>query len=248
MKGLVSKAPELIREAARSPLGLLALTLLLVALIALTFFHDAPVFVKMAMFLVITLTAGLFSWKVFQLASPKREASSGQTAGWSAVESEQRAVLRRNLLANSAAAETSTNMVVRSFMKLIDEYSVLHFSIVREVHKKKEGITRQAIWKNIHGEIPRENSAEADLFALAIRELSTGGIVRQYREVDRYGNFLKSRARRRGPSTTHNFTFDDEKNYVLTELGKQFVHYTMNEDDFVRKTTDGGDDVPQDST
>jgi len=58
--------------------------------------------------------------------------------------------------------------------------------------------------------------------------LSTGGIVRQHRETDYQGNFVKQRSRRRTGSTLTS-AFDDEKQYELTGLGKWFVHYTMNE-------------------
>jgi hypothetical protein len=46
-----------------------------------------------------------------------------------------------------------------------------------------------------------------------------------------YGNFVKAPARKRAgaPSQTLTSAFDDQKQYELTELGKQFVHYTMNE-------------------
>jgi len=40
----------------------------------------------------------------------------------------------------------------------------------------------------------------------------------------------KKPQRRNGPvSSTMESTFEDTKPYILTELGKEFVHYTMNE-------------------
>ena len=84
------------------------------------------------------------------------------------------------------------------------------------------------MWDEIYSRPVREDSAEADLFKLIVHDLSVGHIARQHREKDRYGNFLRSRTRqRRGPTLVS--AFDDEKEYHLTELGKQFVHYTMNE-------------------
>jgi hypothetical protein len=71
--------------------------------------------------------------------------------------------------------------------------------------------------------------AEADLFKMLIRDLSTGGVIRQHRDTTYDGQFVKRKAPRKvGPSTLKS-AFDDKEPYELTELGKQFVHYTMNE-------------------
>ncbi|UQY80227.1 hypothetical protein HAV_00417 [Candidatus Hepatincola sp. Av] len=40
------------------------------------------------------------------------------------------------------------------------------------------------IWQNLGKKEVREDSADADLFKLIIRDLSTGGIIRQYRPTD----------------------------------------------------------------
>jgi hypothetical protein len=63
-----------------------------------------------------------------------------------------------------------------------------------------------------------------------IRDLNTGGVIRQARDTDGAGNFLKQQKSKptRG-SRTMESAFEDSKPYVLTELGKQFVHYTMEE-------------------
>ena len=74
---------------------------------------------------------------------------------------------------------------------------------------------------------------EADLFRLLIRDLSTGGIIRQHRETDYGGNFLRKPAQRKRKGTpkltTMESAFEDTKGYELTELGRQFVHYAMTE-------------------
>jgi hypothetical protein len=86
---------------------------------------------------------------------------------------------------------------------------------------------------SLYGEnTPREDSSQADLFRYLIRELSTGGVIRQPREANAAGQFMRKRPQRRPPgsgSTTMESTFEDTKPYVLTELGREFVHYTMNE-------------------
>jgi hypothetical protein len=93
------------------------------------------------------------------------------------------------------------------------------------------GVTRARIWEKVGKEEVREDSAEADLFKLLIRDLSTGSVIRQHRQKDYAGNFLRKPAirRRRGvpvPATMES-AFEDTKGYELTELGQQFVHYAM---------------------
>jgi hypothetical protein len=120
--------------------------------------------------------------------------------------------------------------MIGMFINWIDMYSEPHFAVIREVYKSP-GTSRQQIWDAIHGHQVREDSAEADLFKLLVHDLSTGHVIRQHREKDYYGNFLKVAPRKRAgaPTQTTTSAFDDEKQYELTELGKQFVHYTMNE-------------------
>lgn len=149
---------------------------------------------------------------------------------WSAAESEEKRRLIRNLLTNAAGAKICPDDVINMFITWIDMYSEAHFAVIREIFKSP-GTTRQQIWNTIHGEPVREDSAEADLFKLLIHDLSTGRVIRQHRTVDYYGRFIKPEPKRRtGPaSQVLASAFDDEKQYELTELGKQFVHYTMNE-------------------
>lgn len=149
---------------------------------------------------------------------------------WSAAESEEKRRLIRNLLSNAAATRICSDDVIGMFITWIDMYSEPHFAVIREIFKQP-GTTRQQIWNAIHGEAVREDSAEADLFKLLVHDLSTGHVIRQHREVDYYGRFVKSQPKRRAGAASQVMTsaFDDEKQYELTEIGKQFVHYTMNE-------------------
>jgi hypothetical protein len=99
---------------------------------------------------------------------------------------------------------------------------------MREIFKNP-GITRRQIWANIHGEFPRDDSSEADLFRLLIGDLSVGRIIRQHRDTNYSGQFL-AKPRSRAPSSgTMKSAFDDEEPYELTELGKQFVHYVFSD-------------------
>jgi len=150
---------------------------------------------------------------------------------WSAAESEDKRILIRNLLVNATSPGITPDDVIRLFVEWIDRYSELHFKVIRAIYNHS-GITREDIWNQIHGTRVAENSAEADLFKIIIHELSVGHIIRQHREVDYYGNFIKKTPRRApkgGRSSTYTSAFDDEKQYELTELGSQFVHYTMDE-------------------
>lgn len=147
---------------------------------------------------------------------------------WSAAESEQKRGFVRNLLLNAAAHRLCTDDVVRMFIKWIDMYSEAHFSVIRCIYKNP-GYTRREIWMEIHGALVREDSAEADLFKLLIQDLSTGHVIRQHRQKDYHGNFIREAPKPRGQGVGSTLTsaFEGEKKYELTELGIQFVRYTM---------------------
>jgi hypothetical protein len=150
---------------------------------------------------------------------------------WSAAESEEKRELIRNLLCHAAEDRLCEDDIVRLFIKWIAEYTELHFKVIKYIYLH-EGSTRAEIWEDLHGRPVREDAPEADLFKLLIQDLSMGHIVRQQREIDMHGNFLKARPgtnRSRAASRTVVSAFEDGKPYVLTALGKQFVFYTMNE-------------------
>jgi hypothetical protein len=75
MSQLFQQAPKIIREAARSPLGLLALVVLAVAVLAFLLFHDATELVRLAIFCALLLGAALFSAKTFQVISAQETSS-----------------------------------------------------------------------------------------------------------------------------------------------------------------------------
>jgi hypothetical protein len=146
---------------------------------------------------------------------------------WSAAESEEKRILVRNLLTNAAASKICADDVILMFVKWIDVYSETHFKVMRYVYKNV-GCTRLEIWTSVGGQTAREDSAEADLFKLLIFDLTTGHVIRQHRPRDYYGHFLKQQPNKRtAPSPVMKSAFDDEKAYELTELGAQFVRYTM---------------------
>jgi hypothetical protein len=147
---------------------------------------------------------------------------------WSAAESEKKRQLVRNILANAAATEIISDNVIKMFLDWLKEYSELHFEVIGAVYNDA-GITRGGIWNKLGREAVREDSADADLYKLLIRDLSTGGIVRQHVERDYNGNAIRrsaSRPRAAGPKPLVS-AFDQQEPYELTALGRQFVHYAM---------------------
>jgi hypothetical protein len=146
---------------------------------------------------------------------------------WSAAESEDKRVMIRNLLINAAVHKICSDDVLRMFIQWIEMYSEAHFLVMKHVYANP-GCTRMDVWRSIHGEHVREDSAEADLFKLLVHDLSTGHVIRQHRQKDYYGRFLKTAPKRGGiQSPIMASAFDHEKPYELTELGTQFVRYTM---------------------
>jgi hypothetical protein len=152
--------------------------------------------------------------------------------GWSKIDSESKRQKIRNLLGNAAAARTSSDDVVKLFIDWINAYSDFHFEVIGEIYRNQH-VTRAQIWENLGRPDVREDSADADLYKLLIRDLGLGGVIRQERATDGYGNFLRKTPARRRPALQNDnrmkSAFDDEEQYVLTELGRQFVHYAMNE-------------------
>jgi len=123
--------------------------------------------------------------------------------------------------------------VVSLFVDWLQNYSEFHFVVIGELYHNP-GATRGQIWSNLGKGTVREDSAEADLFRLLVRDLSAGGIIRQHRETDYAGNFIAKRPQSGRPASrvagrTMKSAFDDGEQYELTALGQQFVHYAMTE-------------------
>lgn len=150
---------------------------------------------------------------------------------WSGAESEEKRVYIRNILSNAAGSRISSDDVVRMYIDWIKQFSEMHFQVIAAIYNS-DGITRGEIWRKIGKQPVREDSADADLYKLLIRDLSTGGIIRQHREVDPFGNFVPRQPRRRPKGSGRKppvSAFDEIEGYELTSLGQQFVHYAMSE-------------------
>jgi len=148
---------------------------------------------------------------------------------WAGAESKTKREIIRNILANAAATDLTSDDVLSLFLDWLNDYSEFHFAVIGEVYRSP-GVTRLQIWNNLGKGAPREDSAEADLYKLLIRDLSTGSVIRQFRNTDADGNFYARKNTRRPRSQGAKklkSAFDDVEPYELTELGKQFVHYAM---------------------
>lgn len=150
---------------------------------------------------------------------------------WDQADTQEKRRLIKNLLMNAGGTSLCPDDLIRLFIQWIDTYHEAHFAVIREIYRSP-GSTRADIWENVHGTAVREDSGEADLFKLLVRDLSTGSVIRQHRETTGDGRFVKKtpiRTPKGYGSRVLKSAFDDVEQYELTELGRQFVHYTMNE-------------------
>lgn len=153
---------------------------------------------------------------------------------WAGAESEKKREYIRNILSNAACTDLTSDDVVSLFIEWLQNYSEFHFAVIGDIYQNP-GATRWDIWQRLGKGEPREDSSEADLYRLLFRDLSTGGVIRQRREMDHSGNFIAKRgsktSRPAGGSSNRRMksAFDDEEPYELTALGQQFVHYAMEE-------------------
>lgn len=150
---------------------------------------------------------------------------------WDEADTQEKKQMLKKLITNAGAITLCPDDLVRLFINWIDQYHESHFMVVREIYKNPN-ITRGEIWDKIHLNItrPREDSPDADLFRYLINDLSLGRVIRQQREKDWQGNFIKKDTRgprTEIPSKTMESAFESTKPYELSELGKQFVHYVM---------------------
>jgi hypothetical protein len=157
---------------------------------------------------------------------------------WDQADTNEKRKYIANLVTNASGTRLCSDDIVRLFIDWLNTYHEAHFAVIREIYKNA-GATRYDIWMEIYGQIPREDSAEADLYKLLIRDLSTGGVIRQERETTLDGKFLRKHPRRdKGfTSQTMESAFEDKKPYVLTALGQQFVSYSMTD---VLRRLEGG--------
>jgi hypothetical protein len=150
---------------------------------------------------------------------------------WDEADTQEKKQMLKRLITNTGAIQLCDDDLIRLFLHWIDLYHETHFVVMRAIYRNRP-ITRGQLWNLIRGESkPREDSYEADLFKYLIRDLSTGGVIRQERQTDGSGNFYKKESRGHGHSAGKMMksAFDDTDSYVLTDLGEKFVHYVMDD-------------------
>ncbi len=154
---------------------------------------------------------------------------------WDQAETAEKREYIKRLISNAGATTLCSDDLIRLFISWINTYHESHFVVIKEIYQNP-GVTRGTIWDKVHIQRPREDSAEADLFRYLVRDLSLGGVIRQAKDTDSDGRFMKKRPAytpKGSASRTTESAFEDGKPYVLTELGKEFVHYVLN--DVVRR-------------
>lgn len=158
---------------------------------------------------------------------------------WDTADTEEKRRYVANVVTNSCGTRLCSDDLIRLFIDWLALYHESHFAVIREL-SLNPGSTRRDLRSELYDQDVREDSAEADLFKLLIRDLSTGQVIRQERDVNQLGQFKRkptSKVSRGMAAATMKSAFDDKEAYVLTEMGKQFVHYTMN--DVVTRITAG---------
>jgi hypothetical protein len=112
---------------------------------------------------------------------------------WDESDTEEKRRLLANVLTNAAGTKLCSDDILRIFLDWIRMYNEIHFAVMREIYRNPDS-TRYDIWMSLYGEnTPREDSSQADLFRYLIRELSTGGVIRQPREANAAGQFMRKR-------------------------------------------------------
>lgn len=117
---------------------------------------------------------------------------------WDTADTMEKKEIIRKLISNAGAYTIVDDDLIRLFLNWISYYHEVHFAVIRAVYQN-EGITRYAMWQQLNGREVREDSMEADVFKLLIRDLSTGGVIRQHRPVDYYGNYIKKTPAKKNP-------------------------------------------------
>lgn len=152
---------------------------------------------------------------------------------WDEADTAEKREYIKRLIINAGATKLCPDDLIRIFIGWIDNYHESHFAVIKQVYQNSSGITKAAIWDNLNdGVRAREDSAEAGLFRYLMRELSMGGVIEIAKQRNEFGLAYKAtsaRAPKGMGSKVVESTYEDTKPQVLTELGKQFVHYVLND-------------------
>jgi len=136
----------------------------------------------------------------------------------------------RRILSNATVTKLGSDDLLRLFLTWVETYDDVHFRVIAALHRET-GLTGADLWDEVGGRETRHDSADADLFKLLLRDLSTGGVIRQHREVTADGRMLKQPSRKgsRPASPFLSSPIEGDKPYELTQMGHLFVGYALDE-------------------
>jgi hypothetical protein len=135
----------------------------------------------------------------------------------------------RRVLANATVTKIGSDDLLRLFLTWIDQYDDVHFKVIAALHRESL-LTGSDLWDEVDGREVRHDSADADLFKLILRDLSTGGVVRQHREVSSDGRMRKQPRRGARSSAPYlSSPTEVDKPYELTQMGHLFVGHALEE-------------------
>lgn len=148
---------------------------------------------------------------------------------WDSADTAEKRECLRKLITNAGGLRVVDDDVVRLFVEFMGRFHELHFRVLRLVYQNP-GISSYDIATELFGDVPRDDSAKADLFKFLFHELQMTDVMRQPRESDADGRWRRRVAKKtvgsRAKTLKSPFTDDQQ---VLTELGKQFVRYIMDD-------------------
>jgi hypothetical protein len=84
---------------------------------------------------------------------------------WDQADTQEKRRAIGNLISNAAGTRLCSDDVLRLFLDWLTFFHESHLAVVRAIYKQS-GITRYEIWETTYGVLPREDSAEADLFKM----------------------------------------------------------------------------------
>lgn len=148
---------------------------------------------------------------------------------WDSADTAEKRECLRKLITNAGGLRVVDDDVVRLFVEFMGRFHELHFRVLRLVYQNP-GISSYDIATELFSDVPRDDSAKADLFKFLFHELQMTDVMRQPRESDADGRWRRRVAKKtvgsRAKTLKSPFTDDQQ---VLTELGKQFVRYIMDD-------------------
>jgi len=105
---------------------------------------------------------------------------------WDEADTDEKRRLVVKLITNAGGTRMCSDDILRLFLDWIDNYHESHFAIIRVIYEQRnDPPTRYDIWVAVYGEpVPRDDSAQADLYKMLISDLSIGRVIRQPRETD----------------------------------------------------------------